>query len=981
MLHEAPLSSSPGTTGDTPKRRVLLIGWDAADWKTITPLLDAGKMPNLAKLVEGGVCGNLCTIQPVLSPMLWTSIATGKRAYKHGIHGFTEPDPVSGMIRPVTNLSRKTKAIWNILNQEKKKSVTIGWWPSNPAEELSRGVMISNDYQRSTGFDLENWPMKAGTVHPEKLAETLAEARFHPAQLTESELRFFLPGIEGMSRQELDRLEKDSRIQSLIRIVADCLSIQAAAMLMTHAPWDFMAVYYDAIDHFGHAFMRYHPPQRANIDDWDYRVFSHCLEAGYCFHDQMLGELIAQVGEDLTVVLMSDHGFHPDHLRPLSIPEEPAGPAVEHRQLGILVANGPGLRKDERVYGASVLDICPTLLHLFGLPVGEDMDGKVLLDLYADEPAPVERIPSWDNVAGDHGMHPPDRRIAPADSKAAITRLAALGYIEDPGEDLAKALEETVRELEFNLSVAYLDGGLYFQSTEILERLYERWPDEHRFGFRLATCYQYTLKSEALRNLVQKIIERRLREGQEGQAELRALGLDDAGVREAEERKMEKMELEEQQLFQTKRNKLIGKASPNLYSLLYLEAYADFAERNYETALTRLEKLDSDYGARMNALIFRGELLQRLRRWTEADDAFRAALDIEPETPGALSGLARSAMAEQRFADAVLYARQSIGILFFQPRVHYIHGMALYRLGAADDAEYAFLMCVTQAPLFSAGYRMLAEIYRYLKPDGAKFAHYSAEAKASLRRRREFLEYSADAAASQSEVSLSPEVIAPAHLQPRPEALAGIPAERIITIVSGLPRSGTSLMMQILDAAGIPLFTDNVREADESNQKGYHEYQKVASLRHSDLSWLAEARGSALKVVAPLLSALPGRLLPKDEDVDDEASLHYRVIYMERDIDEILLSQDHFLKRLGKESGAPGSAKGSVAQAFLQQVRDAKQWCARDGVDAISIDYGELVSSPETVIPEVAAFLGVDGRIPEMLACVDPSLYRARKET
>ena len=146
----------------------LLIGWDAADWKVIMPLVDAGKMPNVARLLQEGICGNMATLQPVLSPMLWTSIATGKRAYKHGIHGFSEPDPVSGGIRPVTNLSRKTKAIWNIMNQEGRNTITIGWWPSNPAEELSRGVMVSNDYQRSHGKDPEQWPLKLGTIHLKK---------------------------------------------------------------------------------------------------------------------------------------------------------------------------------------------------------------------------------------------------------------------------------------------------------------------------------------------------------------------------------------------------------------------------------------------------------------------------------------------------------------------------------------------------------------------------------------------------------------------------------------------------------------------------------------------------------------------------------------------------------------------------------------------------------------------------------------------
>ena len=97
------------------KRRVLLIGWDAADWKMIDRLVAEGKMPNLARLIERGVVGNLATLYPSLSPMLWTSIATGKRPFKHGIWGFSEPDPGTGAIRPVTNLSRKTRAIWNIL--------------------------------------------------------------------------------------------------------------------------------------------------------------------------------------------------------------------------------------------------------------------------------------------------------------------------------------------------------------------------------------------------------------------------------------------------------------------------------------------------------------------------------------------------------------------------------------------------------------------------------------------------------------------------------------------------------------------------------------------------------------------------------------------------------------------------------------------------------------------------------------------------
>ena len=137
------------STPDGP-RKVLLIGWDAADWKVIHPLMDDGLMPNLNKLVEGGAMANLATLHPVLSPMLWTSISTGKRPFKHGIHGFTEPSPDGSHIRPMTTLSRKTKALWNILSQNDLTSNIVGWWPSNPVEPI-KGAMVSNLFQQAIG--------------------------------------------------------------------------------------------------------------------------------------------------------------------------------------------------------------------------------------------------------------------------------------------------------------------------------------------------------------------------------------------------------------------------------------------------------------------------------------------------------------------------------------------------------------------------------------------------------------------------------------------------------------------------------------------------------------------------------------------------------------------------------------------------------------------------------------------------------------
>ena len=305
--------------------KVLLVGWDAADWKVIHPLMDEGKMPTVRRLVEEGAMANLATLHPVLSPMLWTSIATGKRPLKHGIHGFSEPTPDGAGIQPITNLSRKTKAIWNVLTQKGLVSNVVGWWPSHPAEPI-RGVMVSNHFQRALGPPDKPWPTPPGSVHPERLTRTLADLRLNPNELLAEHILPFIP-----QAAEIDQ-EKDRRLASCAKILAECTSVHAVATwLMENEPCDFMAVYYDAIDHFCHAFMRYYPPRQAHIREQDFHFYQGVVAAAYCYHDMMLHTLLQLAGPETTVILISDHGFHPDHLRPRVLPAEPAGPAHEHR--------------------------------------------------------------------------------------------------------------------------------------------------------------------------------------------------------------------------------------------------------------------------------------------------------------------------------------------------------------------------------------------------------------------------------------------------------------------------------------------------------------------------------------------------------------------------------------------------------------------------------------------------------------------------
>jgi len=129
----------------TGSRKLLVIGFDAADWKMIHPLVDAGLMPTLSKFIDEGCIGNLATLHPSLSPMLWTSIATGKTADKHGVCGFVEPLADASGVRLVGSATRTTKAFWNITSQAGLKTHVIGWYASHPAEPIN-GVCVSDQF-------------------------------------------------------------------------------------------------------------------------------------------------------------------------------------------------------------------------------------------------------------------------------------------------------------------------------------------------------------------------------------------------------------------------------------------------------------------------------------------------------------------------------------------------------------------------------------------------------------------------------------------------------------------------------------------------------------------------------------------------------------------------------------------------------------------------------------------------------------------
>jgi hypothetical protein len=189
--------------------------------------------------------------------------------------------------------------------------------------------------------------------------------------------------------------------------------------------------------------------------------------------------------------------------------------------------------------------------------------------------------------------------------------------------------------------------------------------------------------------------------------------------------------------------------------------------------------------------------------------------------------------------------------------------------------------------------------------------------------------------------------------------------ESFVTIVSGLPRSGTSMMMRMLETGGMPVITDAIREADVDNPRGYYEFEPAKKTK-DDPSWLDSAGGKAVKMVYQLLYDLP-------------ADRRYRVLFMRREMDEVLVSQRKMLARLGRDDG--GIADEKMSALFRSQLAKFEAWAAsQPHLTILDVDYNRMVTDPLPLAESVSAFLGGSLDVQAMASVVEPDLYRNRAQ-
>ncbi len=659
------------------KPRVLVVGWDSADWRLLRPLMARGRMPVLRRLVETGASGNLAAIEPTLSPIVWTSLATGKLPHKHGVLGFVEPDASTGGIRSVGSGTRTARAFWEILSEAGLRTHVLGWFASHPAEEIN-GVCLSERFALPVSPDPAAWPVDPASVTPASAVDDFAPLRVHPRELLAEQVQPFLHGAAGLDQSSPAVAEK---LTALARTLAEAATWQAAAThVLEQGDWDCVAVYFRALDELGHHFMPYHPPLLPGVDPAEAAFFAPVMETACAFHDLMLGRLLELAGPETTVILVSDHGFESGELRPGTVANETSTMAGWHRPFGIMAMRGPGVVAGERIHGSSVLDLTPTLLHLFGLPVGRDMDGKVWVTAFT-APQSVTWQDTWEKPGAPAGAASPVPTDAAAEA-AALAQLAALGYLElpeavQPGELAAKA----ATELRANRAAALLHAGLAAEALAEAASLAAEHPEDRRFTFGHVQCLiatgQIGPAAAALDSWEEArgscVVSRRFRANI-----LAAQGANDHAV-----------------------NLLISTRQPNCPDPALHEQI--------------------------------GSILLRLRRWAQAEEAFRAALALDSDRPRSLSGLSMALARQQRDAEALDHALAAVELQHQFPSGHFQLGAVLAKTGQLPEAIRAFQTGLLMQPGHRVAHRWLARLCRRAGLGTQAALHERIEAQLALR--------------------------------------------------------------------------------------------------------------------------------------------------------------------------------------------------------------------------------------------------------
>ena len=415
-----PPRQAPAAPG---RHRVIIIGLDGADWSLLDRLAAGGQMPNLARMVREGRTARLKSAIPLLSPIVWTSIATGVTPDQHGILDFLEADPTTGTAVPISGRSRRVPAMWNLASSAGRRVGVVGWWATHPAEEVN-GYFVSDH----AGAILFEGP-KESLAYPPALSEGVRRVLEEETPAPDSDLAAYLQmSVAEIAAERAKGGGLENPVGALAKILEATRSVQRIARdLYDRQTPDLTAVYFEGTDVIGHVFAADVPPRLDCVSDEDFRRYSGTVDAYYGLIDKLLGQWMRRAQEDgATLLVCSDHGFKWGEDRTCRRSSlNWATAAFWHRMDGVLVLWGDRVKASPARGEASIFDIAPTVCALLDLPVDSKMSGRAQLAAFTGLAAPARR----DLFASVDVRRLPASAPKAAEADEYARKLRALGYL------------------------------------------------------------------------------------------------------------------------------------------------------------------------------------------------------------------------------------------------------------------------------------------------------------------------------------------------------------------------------------------------------------------------------------------------------------------------------------------------------------------------------------------------------------------------
>lgn len=417
-----------------PINPVIVIGLDGADWNIINPLLARGKLPHLGRLIKEGSSGVLETVRPTKSPVIWTSIATGKTMLKHGVLDWVYVKENNIEI-PYSVEDRNVKPAWKILSEGGFSVGVVNWFCTFPAQEVN-GFLVSDRFRVSVDKYLE----EDVVTYPAELKDSIfpkvvqfKDQKFKQIIREEGIVSF----LQKSKNQNLDLPPiKERQVRQFRRYFLQDKSIENIALfLLENVTVDFFAAYFRLIDttsHFASVFLESELREKWIEDNERYggptpetekllfQNMATIMESVYIYMDNVVGRIVSRARENTTFIIVSDHGFNfsTQGYNHYNVP------IIPH---GIVIIKGPGIRPGKNLDKAHIFDIAPTILYLFASPVGKDMDGQVIIDAFQDDFKKRRKV-QYISTYEDDSASPKKKRRKALD-KEVLEDLRSLGYI------------------------------------------------------------------------------------------------------------------------------------------------------------------------------------------------------------------------------------------------------------------------------------------------------------------------------------------------------------------------------------------------------------------------------------------------------------------------------------------------------------------------------------------------------------------------